>query len=233
MSNCFYEITSSESSILVWNYLVALKISIKGDKQNGWQTSSICFTLQEGTVYFEQYLHLSRNFDNFKLIKTNYIDLFLFPFVCLQFNCGRTLAIMKFSLALCFVICGSLVLMTDAEVRISVMSEFFMVTKFALPFVTFYKDINRENHSLTVFLMDDDNALRCYSCKDLGLLCAVMSQVDLFGNTLQVFQDDNCNGRSTKLSPTTKKPCLDFFVNCDQDGGNWNDNIRSFRVCKV
>jgi hypothetical protein len=113
------------------------------------------------------------------------------------------------------------------------MSEFFIVKNFALPWVTFYKDINRENHSLTVYTMDDNDAFRCYTCKDLGLTCAVISQVDLYGNTIQIFENDNCNGRSTRLSPTTKKACLEYFVNCDQDGGNWNDNVRSFRICKV
>lgn len=140
---------------------------------------------------------------------------------------------MKSVLAFCFVICGSLVLMTDAEVRVSVMSEFFIVKNFAVPWVSFYKDVNRENHSLTIYAMDDNDAFRCYTCKDLGILCGAISQADLYGNTIQIFENDNCNGRSTRLTPTTNKPCLDYFAKCDLDGGNWNDNVRSFRVCKV
>lgn len=138
---------------------------------------------------------------------------------------------MKFLLSIC--IAATLAITINADTSLSI--PYIWDRDFddlALPMVTIYKDINRGNHRLTLYLLEADNPFRCYTSSDLGLLNVISSQIDLYGNCIEVFEKDNCVERSTQLKPSTSKQCLDFFVNCPQDGGNWNDNIRSLRVCR-
>lgn len=139
---------------------------------------------------------------------------------------------MKFLVSICLVAVVALTINADTSLNYPFMWDLISVKDFALPLFTLYKDINRGNHRLTVYTLDFDDPFHCYGSNELGLVNAVSSQVDLYGNCLEVYEKDGCNGRSTKLTPNSPQDCLDFFINCHDNGGNWNDNIRSVHICK-
>lgn len=101
-----------------------------------------------------------------------------------------------------------------------------------VPVVGFGKDVDMTNHLLFVDLMDNDDPFHCYSADEVGeLLNNVASSIRLYGNCVEVFDSDNCSGKSFKFKPDTPRECLNYFIHCD-DNNNWNDNISSFRICQ-
>lgn len=137
---------------------------------------------------------------------------------------------MKCLFAVTFVLCTATFLSATAEFSILLNREFVYNDCLALPFICLYKDMRRANTQMCIFLLDEWRPDTCYNKERLGALYACISQADLFGNSIQIFEGDNCTGRSTVLTPQTNRECLDFWTNCPQDGGNWNDNVRSIRV---
>jgi len=118
----------------------------------------------------------------------------------------------------------ALVSSADVEVQVTVEPASALETKTALPYLALYEDIHRGGAHIFFHLI----AKRCYKTSDIGYLNNIASQVDSFANCVDLYDDDECSGKSLRITATTPKECLENLVKCPQD---MNDKISSFRSC--